>query len=104
MGLFKCPKHGMQLLTFVSPKLAEYIQKSQTVDFNIKKICLNLDDGKQSMHTVDEDFAEEVSKKYSLDGETLKINNVEAAFDVYCSLTGICSSCFTESMQKLKKS
>ena len=95
MGAIECEKHGIQILSFVSPKIANCIRKGDEPKFPILKIILNLND-KKSIFYVDEDFANNVCREYRLDTKEIVLQSEEDSFEVFCSLEGVCEMCFED--------
>jgi hypothetical protein len=93
MGVIQCQKHGNQILSFVSPKIAAYVRNGLALEFPISKIILNLDDGKKSTFFVDDDFAKNVCREYHLDLKKIVLESEEDSFEVFCSLEGVCEIC-----------
>jgi hypothetical protein len=97
MGLIQCAEHGDQVLSFVSPKIAKYITDKISIDFKIEKISLSIDKKTKSVHPIDDDFAQELRKKYNLPAGEIKITDDELSFEIFCLLKGVCEICERES-------
>jgi hypothetical protein len=96
MGAIQCEKHGVQILSFVSPKIAVSIRNDDAPEFSISKIFLFLVNGEKSTFLVDDDFAKDVCRKYHLDSKEIVLQSEEDSFEVFCSLEGVCEKCLEE--------
>lgn len=100
MGLMKCSEHGLQPLSFASPKVAKCISNKTNVNFKIENLLLNSFDNKKSVHTVDEEFANYLRNKYSSINDEIITKNDEESFEIFSEFSPVCKVCLQELLNK----
>ncbi len=93
MGMIKCNKHGNQVLSFVSPKIAACIRSNRAIDFEIEVISLDVGFGSESVHVVDNDFVKSILRQLNIVSFNERKLTEEEAFEVFCQLEGVCEVC-----------
>ena len=96
MGMVICPKHGNQIVSFVSPKVADYVINNKKIDFEAFTLKLNPPDGKPSSHIIDEEFFATLQQKFGLEINDKVANDEEMSFEIFCELKSVCPECLKQ--------